>query len=183
VFEDRSTAQRRSLIVTTAIAGCSLLGLVGCGGTPSQSAAQAAPPAPVSNSAEPTAPTGSTTELASDPGLAQARVMLQTYYAAVLKEHVGSAPVLMVTYFAPSAVLEEGHHDMKSGAQPGDRSRGAYCSGRQAPSGITVGRGTRRGDLATFSTVTDSVGGNTPVPGSVTVNLSTVRITGWSCPS
>jgi hypothetical protein len=107
--------------------------------------------------------------------------MLQTYYAAVLKEHFGSTPVLMVTYFAASAVLEDAHH-LKGDNQPGDHSRGAYCSGRRAPSRITVGSGSRSGDLATFATVTHSAGGNSSVNGRVTVKLSTMRITGWSCP-
>jgi hypothetical protein len=108
--------------------------------------------------------------------------MLQTYYAAALKSRYASDPTLMAKYFAASAVAEDKQNGSKGDNQPGDHSVGAYCSPQQVPGGITMGSATRSGDLATFATVTSSASGNSPVNGKVTVDLSTMRITSWSCP-
>lgn len=108
--------------------------------------------------------------------------MLQAYYAATVKATLQPDPALTAKYFAASAVTEDKENGSKTDSQPGDHSIGAFCSPQQPPGDITVGGATLNGDLATFAIVTSSIGGSDPVDGKVTVDLQSMKVTGWVCP-
>ena len=108
--------------------------------------------------------------------------MLQVYYAAALKATLQPDPALTAKYFTASALAEDKENGSKGDNQPGDHSIGAFCSPQQPPGGVTVGGATLNGDLATFAIVTSSISGNEPVDGKVTVDLQSMKVTGWVCP-